>query len=46
MMLHIRKKREAAELAGIEVGTTLMKAKTIETYGTMVTSTCNNVEVD
>ncbi len=37
-----RKKREAAELAGIEVGTTLMKAKTIETYGTMVTSTFNN----
>jgi hypothetical protein len=32
-----KKKREAAELAGIEAGTSLMKAKTIETYGNMIT---------
>lgn len=37
-----RKRRAAAELAGIEAGTSLMKAKTIETYGTMVTSTVKN----
>jgi len=38
-----QKKREAAELAGIEAGTSLIRAKTIETYGSMLTSTIKNM---
>ncbi len=39
----LKEQRDIAELAGIEAGTSLMKAKTIETYAGMATGAVRNI---